>query len=63
MRLPDRLSALVAKVEAGQALTPDDLQRTALLQYLDLARLGEDFAREVMAADDALTKALAEHQP
>lgn len=60
MQLPDRIGGLIAKVEAGEKLTAADLERVATLQYLDLAKLGEDFAREAIAADGRLTKALEE---
>lgn len=58
IKLPDRIAGLVAKVEAGEKLTAADLERVATLQWLDLAKLGEDFARETIARDDELTKAL-----
>ena len=63
IRLPDRISALIAKVESGVELTPDDVRRTSLLQALDVAKLGEDFVRDVIAADEAMTKSLAERGP
>jgi hypothetical protein len=59
MNLPDRLSKLIAKVESGADLTPDDVRRTAMLQAMDLAKLGEDFVREAVARDAEATKALA----
>lgn len=63
VRIPDRIGALIAAVEAGRDLTAKDVERVALLQVLDLAKLGEDFVREVIAADERLTKALEDHQP
>jgi hypothetical protein len=51
MNLPDRLTPLIRKLEGGQPVTRDDLDRTAALQALDLAKLGEDFVRETIAAD------------
>jgi hypothetical protein len=60
MTLPDRIGGLIARIEAGQTVTQDDVDRLATLQTLDLAKLGEDFARATIARDDELTKALAE---
>ena len=58
MMLPDRISSLIARVEAGQPLTQADVDRVALLQALDTVKLGEDFAREAMANDTQLTEDL-----
>ncbi len=58
MVLPDRLAALIARVERGETITPEDWRRLATLQYLDLAKLGEDFAREAIAADAQLARTL-----
>lgn len=63
VRIPDRIGALIAAVEAGRDLTAKDVERVALLQVLDLAKLGEDFVRDTIAADERLTKALEDHQP
>lgn len=44
-----RLAGLVKDVEAGR---PVDLKKAALLQALDLARLGEQFALEAIQAEN-----------
>ena len=60
MIFPDRLSALIQQIEAGQPVTQADANRLATLQALDLAKIGEDFARETIEADRALAKLLGE---
>lgn len=47
MDIPDRLSLLMSKIEAGQTVTQSDLRRVAALQTLDLAKAGRDFVREI----------------
>lgn len=56
---PDRLSTLIQRLEAGQAITQPDVDRVAALQALDLAKLGEDFARATIDSDNQLTQDLA----
>ena len=51
MTIPDRLSPLIAQLESGQSPTSEELRRLATIQALDLAKLGEDFAREAIAAE------------
>ena len=58
IQLPDRLGKLVRALEAGQAVTQQDVDRVAALQVLDLARIGEDFARETIARNDRATQEL-----
>ena len=48
MELPDRLSRLIERLAAGANLDAGDLRRAAALQALDLAKIGEDFAREAI---------------
>lgn len=55
MVLPDRIGKLIQRLEAGETVTRQDVDRLATLQALDLGRIGEDFARERMAADDKST--------
>jgi hypothetical protein len=55
---PDRLSGLIAKLEAGQTVSQRDVNRLATLQALDLAKVGEDFMRATCQADDAQTQRL-----
>jgi len=49
MTFPDRISGLIAQLEAGKPLTHANVQRAGQLQALDLAKIGEDFARETIA--------------
>lgn len=48
---PDRLSALIETLEAGDDLTVEQLQRTERLQVLDLAKAGQEFIRDQNARD------------
>lgn len=48
---PDRLSSIVATLEAGNDPTADQLRRINELQALDLAKAGRDFADEALARD------------
>ena len=49
MTFPDRLTPLIQRLEAGQSLTREDAKRLGQLQALDLAKIGEDFARAAIA--------------
>lgn len=49
MILPDRISGLIQQIEAGNPVTRADVDRVARLQALDIAKAGEDFAREAIA--------------
>lgn len=60
MVLPDRLSGLIEKLEKGSPVSQQDLNRVASLQSLDLAKMGEDFARETIQRDEQLTTQLQE---
>ena len=59
---PDRLGHLSNRIEAGEPIMNEDLKRLALLQALDLARVGEACRQESeereSAADDALEAAV-----
>lgn len=48
---PDRLSPLIQLLEAGTDPTPDQIRRVAQLRALDLAKIGEDFAKEMIAEE------------
>lgn len=58
IQLPDRLASLVAKIEAGEAVTSDDIDRIASLQALDLARAGRMFVQQACAAEEKQTEEL-----
>lgn len=58
LRFPDRLTSLIERLERGQPLTPADVNRTAALQALDIARIGEDFVRDAVAREAAHTEAM-----
>ena len=51
MTFPSRLEGLIKQLESGQPLTRDLVRRTEQLQILDLAKVGEDFAREAIERD------------
>ena len=46
MTFPDRISPLIERLERGLPISKEDLHRMVAIQALDLARIGEDFARE-----------------
>ena len=58
MVLPDRLSKLMSRIEAGGTVTQQDVDRVAQLQALDIAKAGEDFVRERVAAEHEYNKML-----
>ncbi len=60
MILPSRISDLMKRIEAGETVTREDVDRIATLQALDAARLAEDFVREAIARDAQSTARLAE---
>lgn len=55
IQLPDRISKLIQRIEAGETVTQHDLDRIASLQALDIAKAGEDFAREQCATERELS--------
>ena len=55
---PDRIGQLMRLIEAGEPITQADLDRIAALQALDIAKAGEDFVRQAVAADRAASEAL-----
>lgn len=59
VKFPDRLSGLIATIEAGKIPAREDLERIALLQALDVAKMGEDFAREAIERDEKMSQLLA----
>lgn len=58
--LPDRLSSMITKLEAEQPISRKDLEKAVLLQALDLAKLGEDFARDTIANENKHTAILGD---
>ena len=49
LAIPDRFGPLIERLEAGgEQLTQDDLRRLSQLQVLDVAKLGEDYARSAI---------------
>ncbi len=59
MVFPDRIGALIAKIEGGQPVTQQDVDRMAALQLLDIAKIGEDFARDSIAREEKRTADMA----
>jgi hypothetical protein len=53
---PDRLGALIKRLEAGEKVTQSDVNRIAQLQALDLALFGQACAREHIAREEAQTE-------
>ncbi len=58
MILPDRIGGLIKRLEAGESVTQQDVDRLATLQLLDIAKAGEDFARETIQRDADRTEAM-----
>ena len=56
--LPDRLSDLIQQLEAGHAATDADIRTLCALQALDLARIGEQFARQTIERETEQTRRL-----
>lgn len=46
MKLPSRIGDLIKRIEGGETVTQDEVDRIALLQSLDIAKAGEDFVIE-----------------
>lgn len=45
---PSRVGQLIERLEAGHDPTAAELARLAVLQALDVAKLGEDYLREAL---------------
>lgn len=56
MTLPDRFADLIQRLEAAQSVHLVDLQRLSELQAFDLAKIGEDFARDYMRRETEHTE-------
>lgn len=56
--MPDRLTPLIQKVEAGQSITRQDVNRLATLSALDLVAFGQRMADQQMQAEEKLTTEL-----
>ena len=48
MLIQNRLGPLIYRLESGESVTQKELRRTVLLQSLDAAKLGEDYARQAI---------------
>ena len=61
--MPDRLEPLIAKLEAGESITQEDVDRVARLQELDAAVQINEFIEEMeedeRRADEQLRQLLA----
>lgn len=55
---PNRLTALIAKLEAGDILTQADLDTTAQLQALDFAVAGRQFVEDWIEREEKTTEEL-----
>ena len=55
---PDRIGKLIQRIEAGEVVTQKDVDRIARLQALDIARAGEEFARQASSADRQTSESL-----
>lgn len=50
--VPSTLDKLIARLDDGEDLTPEELRRAQQLQALHIAKAGEDFAREAAERED-----------
>lgn len=55
LTIPSRITQLIERLESGP-LTPPEVSRLLALQALDLAKLGEDFVRQICAAEEHNTE-------
>lgn len=53
---PSRISALIKRLEAGESVSQEDVDRLATLQALDLAVMGEEFALEAVQREADYTQ-------
>lgn len=51
IEIPDRLTPLKQRLEAGEDVTQDDLRRLAVLQALDVAAMNEQFVKDSLARE------------
>lgn len=51
MTFPDRIGPLILRLERGEPVTQEEVDRLAVIQALDLARIGQEFARQMADAD------------
>ena len=58
MMLPNRIGKLIERIEVGDPVTQKDVDRIAVLQALDVAKLGEDFVKEFVVSEREHSKAL-----
>jgi len=56
IQVPSRVTALIERLEAGDDPTPAELGRVLLLQSLDVAKAGEDYLRQAVAAEERCTE-------
>ena len=52
---------LIDRIEGGDVLSREDLQRVALLQALDVARAGELYLEEALEEENAADERFREH--
>ena len=60
IEFPDRIAKLITRIESGESVTQQDVDQIADLQLLDLAKVGEDFARQRILSDHELTEQFKE---
>ena len=49
--VPDRLGELIQRIEAGEPITQELVDRIAMLQTLDLVKVGRDFTADAIKRD------------
>ena len=58
MIVPNRIDGLIKRIEAGDAVTQEDVDRIATLQALDIVNAGRAFVEEQIAVDREQSVAL-----
>lgn len=59
--LPDRLKSLMAKIQGGEAVTQQELNRFAALQGLACAKAGRDFVEAANEREQKQIELLQQH--
>ena len=60
IQTPDRLAALIQRLEKSEPVTQEEVDRIAALQALDLARLGREFVEQAIARQEQQLELLKE---
>lgn len=56
IQFKSRISTMIERIENGETLSPEDMQRTLRLQALDIAKAGEDYVIAYMQEQERRTE-------